>query len=111
MDSRATPNTHELYKTVGHIHLDNLVYWALGDFPDSEINLIECEDGRWFVKVDFGVDYDHIEGIDRPNVSPFTEPTFFQTEEEARTFAYECIRMVHPSLNGVDLDVYYSDDD
>lgn len=109
MESKAAPNPHELYKTVGHEHLDALVYWALGDFPDSGINLVECEDGKWFVKVDHGDDYDHIDGVARPNVSPFTEPTFFSTEDEARKFAYKCIRKVHPELKEVDLDTYYSD--
>ncbi len=109
MVSGAAPNTHELYKTIYHEHLDSLVYWALGDFPDSGINLVECEDGRWFVKVDHGDDYDHIEGIARPNVSPSTEPFFCPTEEEARKFAYECIRRVHPSLDGVDLNANYSE--
>ncbi|OLF81967.1 hypothetical protein AWH63_10535 [Marinobacter sp. C18] len=111
IESKTAPNTHELYNTVGHEHLDALVYWALGDFPDSGINLVECENGKWFVKVDHGDDYDHLEGIARPNVSPLTEPTFFSTEDAAREFAYKCIRMVHPELIEVDFDAYYSDDD
>lgn len=111
MGNGATPNTQEMYQTIYHEHLDALVYWALGDFPDSGINLVESEDGRWFVKVDHGDDYDDIEGIARPNVSPFTEPFFYPTEEGAREFAYRCIRQVHPSLERVDLDAYYRDDE
>lgn len=45
-------NTHRMYDTVGHEHLDGLVNWAIGEFPDTGLLLIECRDGRWFVEVE-----------------------------------------------------------
>ncbi|MGH8376795.1 MAG: hypothetical protein ACRER6_16210, partial [Pseudomonas sp.] len=64
-------NTHALYRTVGHHHLDSLVYWATGDFPDAGLNLVECEDGRWFVEVDHGIKFDGTAGLSSPNIAPY----------------------------------------
>ncbi|MDR9836925.1 MULTISPECIES: hypothetical protein [Herbaspirillum] len=70
-------NTHAMYGTIGHQHLDALVYWATGDFPDAGLNLVECRDGRWFVEVDHGDRYNSMEGISKPNLSPYVQPQFF----------------------------------
>lgn len=105
-------NTHSMYQTINHEHLDCLVSWARGgDFPDAGLNLAECADGRWFVEVAHGIAFDHVEGIARPNVAPFTEPVFFGSESEARDFAFACIKAVYPELADKDLSEYYADDD
>lgn len=111
MGIREALNTHTLYKTVNHEHLDSLVNWAMNDFPDSGINLVECQDGRWFVEVDHGEAFNQIEGISKPDIQPYREPRFFSSEDGARQFAYTCLRHVYPDLEGVDLDAYYSDDE
>jgi len=103
-------NTHAMYETINHEHLDGLVFWASGEFPDAGLNLVECADGRWFVEVDHGVAFDHIVGVSKPNVAPFIEPAFFHSEVEAREFAFTCIKEVYPELSNKDLSEYYSDD-
>jgi hypothetical protein len=104
-------NTHSMYKTIHHEHMDGLVYWARGEFPDAGLNLVECADGRWFVEVDHGTDFDGVDGVSKPNVAPFVQPRFFIAEIDAREFAYSCIKMVYPDLKDKDLSEYYSDDD
>lgn len=94
----AAVNTHELYGTVGHRHLDGLAHWATGEYPGSALSLIECSDGRWFVEVDFGGAFDRIDGVSRPAVEPWREPAFFASEHGAREFAVRCIKAVHPGL-------------
>ncbi|MCG9657616.1 hypothetical protein [Vibrio mediterranei] len=112
MGSGKAVNTHVVYQTIHHEHLDSLVYWALNgdDFPSSGLNLVECESGKWFVEVDHGTEFDNLEGISKPDVSPFVEPTFFSSEEAARVFAYDCIKTVYPNLKGKNLDDYYDED-
>lgn len=102
-------NTHVMYNTREHEHLDSLVFWATGEFPSAGLNLVGCADGRWFVEVDHGEDFNHIDGASRPNVTPYTEPTFYGDEEAARKFAYQCIKTTYPALSDRDLDEYYED--
>lgn len=104
-------NTHRMYDTVGHEHLDGLVNWAIGEFPDTGLLLIECRDGRWFVEVEYGDDYDAIAGVSKPNVAPYVEPQFFSSEDDARQFAFTCIKQVYPTLAGRDLAEYYDDEE
>lgn len=104
-------NTHAMYGTVSHTHLDCLVNWAIGEFPDAGLNLVGCGDGQWFVEVDHGGAFDHLDGISKPNVSPFTEPRFFTSEGEALGFAIECIKVVYPKLaSRTDLASYFDEE-
>lgn len=112
MGSGKAANTHVMYQTVNHEHLDSLVYWAKNgdDFPESGVNLVECESGKWFVEVDHGTEFDNVTGISKHDISPFVEPTFFSNEDAARKFAYDCIKTVYPELKGKDFDEYYEED-
>ncbi|CAK7035674.1 MAG: hypothetical protein BACC_04479 [Bacteroides sp.] len=106
MSDGVAVNTHSMYRTVRHIHLDSFVYWVLGEFPDEGLNLVECQDGRWFVEVDSGsgsTRFDRMPGVSCPNVSPFVEPVFHADEASAMTFALECIRKAYPTLSNRDL--------
>lgn len=103
-------NTHRLYNTVSHEHLDSLVNWARRDFPSSGLNLVECADGRWFVEVDYGDEFDLLDGLSKPHQAPYVEPQFFAERDLALEFAFECIRSVYPDLRGFDLASYWSGD-
>lgn len=111
MSNSEVVDTHKLYDTINHEHLDSLVSWATGEFPNAGLNLVECADGRWFVEVDHGRAFDDIAGVSRPTLTPYTEPAFFQSESEAREFAFTCIKQVYPDLASKDLSEYFSDDD
>lgn len=102
-------NTHTMFDTVSHNHLDCLVLWATGEFPGSGLNLVGCADGRWFVEVDFGDGFPQIAGISHPNIAPYCLPEFFPDELSAREFAFECIRQLYPAAAGKDLHAYYED--
>ena len=104
-------NTHAMYQTIGHQRLDALVYWASGDFPDAGLNLVECQDGRWFVEVDHGSRFNHILGISKPNVAPYVEPKFFDSEQEVREFAIVCIKQAHPEVADKNLQQWFDDYD
>lgn len=111
MSNSEAVDTHKLYDTINHEHLDSLVSWATGEFPDAGLNLVECADGRWFVEVDHGRAFDNIAGVSRPILAPYTAPAFFQSEAEAQEFALTCIKQVYPDLANKDLSEYFSDDD
>lgn len=104
-------NTHEIFNTVGHQHLDSLVYWATGDFPSAGLNLVECADGRWFVEVDHGDAFNQIDGVSKPQVVPYVAPQFFADEGGAKDFAIACIKQVYPSLHDKDLNKWFEEND
>ncbi len=85
-------DTHHAFNTISHQHLDTLVLWATGDYPDSALNLIECADGRFFVEVDFGDEFDDMQGISRPHLTPYEQPSFFDTRAEGQAFAIRAIQ-------------------
>jgi hypothetical protein len=101
-------NTHALFKTVSCEHLDTLVYWATGEFPDSGLILVQCGDGRWFVEVEYGHAFDGTAGLSFPFVLPYVFPTFFTTEDDARTFALKCLYPRYPKLQALDCADYYA---
>lgn len=105
-----TTNTHEKYKTIGHEHLDSLVNWALDDYPSSGLLLIECADGRYFIGVDFGVEFDLIDGVSKPKIEPYIEPKFFAEKTLAITFAIQVIKIVYPELKERDLNKYFTEE-
>ncbi|MFM0265488.1 hypothetical protein [Paraburkholderia sediminicola] len=111
MGTGTAANTHLMYDTNAHEHLDGVIQWATKKgYPYSSLNLVGCRDGRWFVEVDFGSDFNAIEGISRPNIAPYVEPRFFGDDDAAREFAFAAVRQVHPELADVDLDAYYDDE-
>ena len=103
MGYEAPADTHAMYRTISHRHLDSFVYWVMKDFPDAGLNLVECEDGRWFVEVDHGSRFDGMAGVSRPNVAPYAEPQFHASEEAALSFALSCIKQGYPELRDNDL--------
>lgn len=92
-------NTHTKFNTISHEHLDDLVSWATGEYPDSGILLVECADGRWFIEQDYGHDFDSFLGISKPKLIPYLEPYFYSSRDEALNIALELIRKVHKNLN------------
>lgn len=110
MGTGIAANTHRMYDTIGHEHLDSLVNWATGDFPNAGLSVVECADGRWFVEVDHGSAFDTLEGVSRPNVAPYAEPRFFGDEDAAKDFALECIKTIYPVLRDRDLREYWAED-
>lgn len=113
MSGALITDTHQLYNTVDHEHLDCLVYWARkpADFPEDGLLLVECADGRWFVEVEFGNRFDQINGICKPALTPFAEPAFFASQDLALQFAYACLKQAYPELEGRDLSEYFKDED
>lgn len=104
-------NSHALYGTVGHLHLDSLTHWATGEYPDSGLMLVECADGRWFVEVDFGDRFDAMEGVSRPYITPDVAPVFFKDETAARNFSMECLKLGHPDLKERNLQPWFDEYD
>lgn len=100
-------NTHQLYDTNYHDHLDSMVMWATGIYPDSGLMVVGTSDHRWFVEVDFGTDFDNCDGISRPHITPYQEPSFFKSECEARNFAIEQIRVTDNTFEVLDLHGYF----
>lgn len=98
------------YKVQGHQHLDSLVYWASGEFPDSGINIVSLVDGRYFLSVDFGDDYHRFSNIFRHDLHPYQAPQFFDSKEAVQSYAIACIKKVHPDLAHRDLAVFFEDD-
>ncbi|MDN7901475.1 hypothetical protein E2P84_41310 [Burkholderia cepacia] len=111
MKQEERANTHAMFDTNAHEHLDGLIQWATKKgYPDSSLNLVGCRDGRWFIEVDFGRKFDGIEGISKPYQTPYVTPTFFPNDDDARAFAYKAIKRVHPEVIGVNLDEYWDED-
>lgn len=76
-------------------------------YPDSGLVVVGTSDHRWFVEVDFGTDFDNCDGISRPHIAPYQEPTFFKSECEARNFAIEQIRVTDNTFEVLDLHGYF----
>jgi hypothetical protein len=66
----------------------------------------KCADGRWFVEVDFGNDYNAIGGVSKPKILPYMDPVFFECRKDGEEFAFECIKKIHPTLRERDLGQY-----
>ena len=91
-------NTHEIYSTISHEHLDNLVNWATGNYPDSGLCLVECQDGRWFIEAEYGHAFDSFLGISRPELFPYSEPIFYSNRMCALSYAIEAIKQIYPKV-------------
>lgn len=111
MDQNRKTNTHALFDTNDHEHLDGVIQWATKkEYPDSSLNLVGCRDGRWFVEVEFGSAFDAIKGLSKPHIRPYEEPKFFTDDDAARAFAFEAIKQIHPEVADLNLDDYYDED-
>lgn len=97
------------FNTVNHEHLDTVVLNATGDYPGSGLLLVECEDGQWFIEVDFGDDYDSIEGIFKPRLSADL-PSLFDSREAAICFASGAMKQAHPEIGDQDLTEFFAAD-
>lgn len=79
-------DTHSLYSTVSHEHLDWIPPAAN---PRGHVGLmaVECGDGRWFLEVEFEGDgqdeWKDATEICDPYAEPFRPPTFLATWEDA----------------------------
>ena len=93
-------DTHQLFNTISHEHLDDLVSWATGEYPDSGLILVECEEGRWFIEQEFGHAFDSFSGISKPKSNSYIEPNFYLTREEALLIALELIKQVYKNIRG-----------
>ncbi|MCT9374839.1 hypothetical protein KTJ07_17845 [Acinetobacter baumannii] len=83
-------NTHELFNTINHEHIGREL---------KEILVAECEDGRWFVENNWGdVDFEQIDGISNPHISPYINPKFFNNEDDVMAYAISIIRTVIPNF-------------
>lgn len=93
-------NTLQLFDTVHHEHLDTLSMKVDGEYPMDGLLLINCSYGKWFVEVEFGDAYNHVEGISRPSLSHnYQHPRFFDDRKQALQLAVETIRIRHPNLS------------
>lgn len=99
------------HEAIWHDHLDSLISWATGEWPDDSINIVALKDGRFFVVVDYGDRYDCFEEIFRHDLIPYRAPRFFDSEQSVREFAVSCIKQVHPQLKDKDLLEFFGEDD
>jgi len=102
-------NTHERFSTINHEHLDTLVMAAVGDYPTSGLMVVECQDGSWFVEVEFGDEYNAIDGVSKPQITPYIDPQLFTSENKVRWFAFSCIKQIHPELKKLELGEFFSE--
>lgn len=91
-------NTHTKYSTISHEHLDDLVNWVMGEYPDSGLILAECSDGLWFIEIDYGHDFDSFLCISKPKCIPYLEPNFYSSRNKALTAALALIKQVYKNL-------------
>lgn len=104
-------NTHRLYHTVAHIHLDTFVNWITRSFPDAGLLLVECQDGRWFVEAEHGPQDRMLPGVSCPTITPFVEPQMFPDQAGALELAFACLKHLHPELASRDLPALYAEYD
>lgn len=87
-------NTHEKYHTVSHHHFDFLT--PEGEYPESALMIVECEDGRWFIQQEFGDEYSPFPGIVKSGEDIDTVPTFYLDVDSAAAAAFGYIKQIHP---------------
>lgn len=84
--------------------------WARGEYPDSGLILVECSDGRWFIEIDYGPDYDSFLGISKPKCTPYLEPIFYSSRKEALAIAIDLIKKVHKNINEERISGYFDEE-
>lgn len=92
-------NTHKIYNTISHEHLDDLVHFSTGEHPDSGLLIVECENGSWFIEQDYGNAFDSFSGISKPHVHPYLNPVFYENREEALAVSIELIKLIHKGID------------
>lgn len=75
------------------------MYWATGEFPTSGLILVECANGKWFVEIDHGHDYDDVAGVSKPRIEPYVTPEFFDNQEMAKDFAISVLKSKYSVLS------------
>jgi len=92
-------NTHHKYKTINHIHF--VFNYTLPDnkseYPDAELMLVECADGRWFIEQSTGEKYDQFPGITHSSEDVETQPTFYSDVTTAAQAAFALTKQVYPT--------------
>ena len=104
-------DTHQMFKTINHEHLDSLIYFVIGDYPKSGLVLVECKDGRWFIEQEYGNEFDAISGISKPTSECYIEPNFYSNREEALTKATKLMKSLYPILTDEEISEYFRLDD
>lgn len=103
-------NTHKKFNTVSHEHLDDLISWATGEYPDAGLVIVECGNSSWFIEQDYGHAYDLFSGISRPKINPYSNPVFYASREEALIIALKLIKQVHKNINEAKIEEYFHGD-
>ena len=92
-------NTHQKYKTINHIHF--VFSYDLPDnefeYPDAELMLVECADGRWFIEQSTGEKYNPFPGITHSSEDLETQPTFYPNVATAAQAAFALTKQVYPT--------------
>ncbi|MFT4060526.1 MAG: hypothetical protein QM652_13395 [Legionella sp.] len=104
-------NSHRMYNTISHEHLDDLINWVIGEYPDSGLILVECEDGRWFIEQEYGHAYDSFSGISKPKLEPYLEPNFYTNRNKALAMAIELIKRVYKNIDETKISEYFNEGD
>ncbi|HAU0311427.1 TPA: hypothetical protein JBF89_13340 [Legionella pneumophila] len=99
-------NTHELFNTVSHEHLDDFILFVTGKYPDSCLGLVECKNGLWFIEQDFGNAFDSMTSISRPKIFPYNEPKFFKNRSDAFDYALNVLIQHYKITNQNKIDEY-----
>ncbi|MFT4060674.1 MAG: hypothetical protein QM652_14160 [Legionella sp.] len=80
--------------------------WATDEYPNSGLVLVACSDGRWFIEVDYGHDFDSLLGISKPKCIPYVEPSFYSSRSDALECALTLINKVYPGLDKTKISEY-----
>lgn len=92
-------NTHHKYKTINHIHF--VFNYDLSDnkseYPDSELMLVECADGQWFIEQSTGEKYNRFPGITHSGEDVETQPIFYPDVATAARVAFALTKQVFPT--------------
>ena len=91
-------NTHQKYQTINHIHFDfGYVDGNSWGYPQSELLLVECADGHWFVEQASGDEYSRFPGVVKSAYDLETMPTFYPDVDSAAKAAFALIKQVYPT--------------
>lgn len=92
-------NTHQKYKTINHIHFvfNYKVLDKEYEYPDAELMLVECGDGRWFIEQSSGEKYNQFPSITHSSEDVETQPTFYPDVATAARAAFALTKQVYPT--------------
>ncbi len=94
-------NTHQKYNTVNHHHFGFMYERPDGtsNWPGSELMLVECVDGRWFIEQEAGDEYNQFPGVVKSGQDLDTEPTFYPDVDSCARAAFALIKQVYPGTS------------